>query len=155
MTISIKNLRNHPSLITWCAGNEFSPEKPGNKDLAEIAERLVAEFDCTRLFWLSSPNPPISSPLYPFSLPLDPFSLPIDPRGDRHPYIYGSGYDFTWHKKFEDIEMASEFGIPLFCSRHKESSESSCLKKNLKKFPLKSFTKNRIALLSIIGRKSI
>lgn len=49
---SILRLRNHPSLIRWCGGNEFNPDSTGdeNKTIIDMFEECVAKYDGTRLF---------------------------------------------------------------------------------------------------------
>ena len=49
---SILRLRNHPSLIRWCGGNEFNPDSTDNdnKLIVDMFEESVAKYDGTRLF---------------------------------------------------------------------------------------------------------
>ena len=49
---SILRLRNHPSLIRWCGGNEFNPDAADNdnKKIVDMFEESVAKYDGTRLF---------------------------------------------------------------------------------------------------------
>lgn len=49
---SILRLRNHPSLIRWCGGNEFNPDDTGsdNKKIVDTFEQCVAKYDGSRLF---------------------------------------------------------------------------------------------------------
>lgn len=47
---NIKRLRNHPSLTTWCGGNEIDPDSPQNMPIIQLASRLFEEFDGTREF---------------------------------------------------------------------------------------------------------
>lgn len=49
---SILRLRNHPSLIRWCGGNEFNPDATGDdtKAIVDMFEQSVAKYDGTRLF---------------------------------------------------------------------------------------------------------
>ena len=49
---SILRLRNHPSLIRWCGGNEFNPDATDNdnKAIVDMFDECVAKYDGTRLF---------------------------------------------------------------------------------------------------------
>ncbi|MHB1457536.1 MAG: glycosyl hydrolase 2 galactose-binding domain-containing protein [Armatimonadota bacterium] len=49
---SILRLRNHPSLIRWCGGNEFNPDTTADdtKMIVDMFEECVARYDGTRLF---------------------------------------------------------------------------------------------------------
>ncbi len=49
---SILRLRNHPSLIRWCGGNEFNPDdlSADTKSMVDMFEQSVARYDGTRLF---------------------------------------------------------------------------------------------------------
>lgn len=49
---SICRLRNHPSLIRWCGGNEFNPDVTSDdtKMIVDMFEECVAKYDGTRLF---------------------------------------------------------------------------------------------------------
>ncbi len=49
----IRDLRNHPSLVLWCGGNEFSPRRNG--PLVTTLQRAVAAEDPTRPFLPASP----------------------------------------------------------------------------------------------------
>jgi beta-mannosidase len=64
----IFSLRNHPSLAVWSGGNEFNPYSTGNAATIGIAERLVTDFDGTRLFTRACPDP---ADLHPYP-DLDP-----------------------------------------------------------------------------------
>jgi beta-mannosidase len=50
----VRQLRHHPSLITWCGGNEFSPRR--NRPLLQTLTRLVVREDGTRPFIPVSPG---------------------------------------------------------------------------------------------------
>ncbi len=50
-------LRNHQSLAVWCGGNEFNPYDPSNTAVTGITERTVRDFDGTRLFTRTTPDP--------------------------------------------------------------------------------------------------
>lgn len=52
---SILRLRNHPSLVLWCGGNEFDPDNPSNKPLVDSLEKLCRTLDGTRPFHRASP----------------------------------------------------------------------------------------------------
>jgi beta-mannosidase len=49
----VRDLRRHPSLALWCAGNEFSPQRNG--PLVGTLRRTVAAEDPTRPFLAASP----------------------------------------------------------------------------------------------------
>lgn len=53
---NIFRLRNHPSLVVWCGGNEFNPYSPGNAATIGILERNIRWFDPSRLFLRASPD---------------------------------------------------------------------------------------------------
>ncbi len=52
---TVKALRGHPSLVVWCAGNEYSPRR--NRPLVARLARAVDEHDGTRPFRPPSPGP--------------------------------------------------------------------------------------------------
>ncbi|MEW5719395.1 MAG: glycoside hydrolase family 2 TIM barrel-domain containing protein [Chloroflexota bacterium] len=49
----VRALRNHPSLVVWCGGNEFSPR--GNQPLVKKLRGVVKDKDGTRPFKPASP----------------------------------------------------------------------------------------------------
>ncbi|MBD3266506.1 hypothetical protein GF373_07530 [bacterium] len=53
---NIFRIRNHPSLATYCGGNEFNPYSFGNTTSIGILERALSEFDSTRPFLRTSPD---------------------------------------------------------------------------------------------------
>ena len=53
----IFRLRNHSSLAVWCGGNEFNPYDKGNTASIGIVERSVRDFDGTRMFLRTTPDP--------------------------------------------------------------------------------------------------
>jgi beta-mannosidase len=53
---NIFRLRNHPSLVVWCGGNEFNPYSYGNAASIGILERNLRIFDNTRLFVRTTPD---------------------------------------------------------------------------------------------------
>lgn len=53
---NITRLRNHPSLVVWCGGNEFNPYSFGNAASIGILERNLKIFDPDRLFLRTSPD---------------------------------------------------------------------------------------------------
>lgn len=53
---NIFRLRNHPSLVVWCGGNEFNPYSYGNAASIGILERNLKIFDNTRLFVRTTPD---------------------------------------------------------------------------------------------------
>ncbi len=50
----VRQLRHHPSLILWCGGNEFSPER--NRPVIETMRRVVMDQDGARPFQEASPS---------------------------------------------------------------------------------------------------
>lgn len=55
MRRNICRLRNHPSLVMWCGGNEFDPDVPENKPVVDEIEALCAELDPAREFHRACP----------------------------------------------------------------------------------------------------
>lgn len=53
---NIQRLRNHPSLVVWCGGNEFNPYSYGNAASIGILERSLRTFDPSRLFVRTTPD---------------------------------------------------------------------------------------------------
>lgn len=53
---NIFRLRNHPSLVVWCGGNEFNPYSYGNAASIGILERNLRTFDDSRLFVRTTPD---------------------------------------------------------------------------------------------------
>ena len=53
---TIFRLRNHPSLVFWCGGNEFAPDDRANADLVFMLDRYVRMLDGTRPFMGASPD---------------------------------------------------------------------------------------------------
>ena len=53
---NITRLRNHPSLVIWCGGNEFNPYSSGNAKSIGILERNLDIFDKSRLFVRTTPD---------------------------------------------------------------------------------------------------
>lgn len=53
---SICRLRNNPSLVVWCGGNEFNPYSYGNASSIGIIERNLRIFDNSRLFVRTTPD---------------------------------------------------------------------------------------------------
>lgn len=53
---NILRLRNHPSLVVWCGGNEFNPYSNGNASSIGILERNLDVFDPGRFFVRTTPD---------------------------------------------------------------------------------------------------
>jgi beta-mannosidase len=53
---NIFRLRNHPSLVMWCGGNEFNPYSNGNAASVGIIERNLDIFDNIRFFVRTTPD---------------------------------------------------------------------------------------------------
>jgi len=49
----VRDLGHHPSLVLWCGGNEYSPER--NAHLVGVLQRVVRQEDPTRPFLAASP----------------------------------------------------------------------------------------------------
>jgi beta-mannosidase len=82
----IFRLRNHPALAVWCGGNEFNPYSFGEATVNGIVARSVQDFDGTRLFTRTTPDP-----------------------GDLHPY---PDMDPTWYSRaYGLVPFVSETGI--------------------------------------------
>jgi beta-mannosidase len=83
---TIFRLRNHPALAVWCGGNEFNPYDAGNSAAIGIVERSVRDFDGTRMFIRTTPDP-----------------------GDVHIYY---DQDPTWYgHRYKTVPYISETGI--------------------------------------------
>lgn len=54
---NIFRIRNHPALAIYCGGNEFNPYSVGNTATIGVLERSVKDFDGTRLFLRTTPDP--------------------------------------------------------------------------------------------------
>lgn len=52
---NIFRLRNHPSLVLWCGGNEFCAETTDSAPLVVIVANLIRNLDGSREFLESSP----------------------------------------------------------------------------------------------------
>jgi beta-mannosidase len=50
----VRDLRLHPSLVLWCGGNEFSPER--NRPVVDVLRRSVSKLDPGRPFLAASPG---------------------------------------------------------------------------------------------------
>jgi beta-mannosidase len=82
----IFRLRNQPSLAVWSGGNEFNPYSFGNATSIGVLERSVADFDGTRLFTRTTPDP-----------------------GDLHPY---PDMDPTWYSQvYRLVPFVTETGM--------------------------------------------
>jgi beta-mannosidase len=53
-TAITQTLRNHPSVVLWCGGNEFIPRL--NRHVTNVLREVVAKHDGTRPFKLASPS---------------------------------------------------------------------------------------------------
>ncbi len=83
---NIFRLRNHTSLAVWCGGNEFNPYTPGNTAMEGIIERDVRDFDPSRMFIRTTPDP-----------------------GDVHIYY---DQDPTWYlHRYQTVPYISETGV--------------------------------------------
>lgn len=50
----VRTLRNHPSIVLWCGGNEFIPR--ANRHIIDLMRDAVAKYDGTRPFKPASPS---------------------------------------------------------------------------------------------------
>jgi beta-mannosidase len=82
---NIFRLRNQPSLVMWCGGNEFNPYSFGNAASIGILERNLRIFDPTRTFLRASPD-----------------------AGSIHSY---PDFDPSWYKGYELVPFVAETGI--------------------------------------------
>ncbi|MFC2023768.1 glycoside hydrolase family 2 TIM barrel-domain containing protein [Chloroflexota bacterium] len=82
----VRDLRNHPSVVIWCGGNEFSPRR--NKPLIRVIKQVVATLDPGRPF------------------------LPASPRGgDRHNWDVWHHFEPPSTYRQDQSAFASEFGL--------------------------------------------
>jgi beta-mannosidase len=82
----VRQLRNHPSVVLWCGGNEFSPTR--NRGVVEALRQAVAENDGTRPFREASPV-----------------------RGDRHNWRVWHAKAPLAEYRHDLSQFASEFGL--------------------------------------------
>ena len=82
----VRQLRNHPSLILWCGGNEFSYKR--NRRLVGTLEAIVEQEDGTRPFRKSSPG-----------------------RGDRHNWVVWHAKAPARDYREDRSQFVSEFGL--------------------------------------------
>ncbi|MHA1299085.1 MAG: glycoside hydrolase family 2 protein [Candidatus Helarchaeota archaeon] len=104
----VLELRNHPSLVVWCGGNEFNAKD--NKHIIDILEKTIQEFDPSRVFIKTSPyggdihNYDIWHGMAPYSRYLD----------DDHPFCSEFGMssfpNISTIKKFLPEDEMKPFG---------------------------------------------
>ena len=82
----VRDLRAHPSLVLWCGGNEFSPER--NKPVVNALRRSVNRRNPDRPFLAASPA-----------------------EGDSHNWKVWHGYHPPSAYRHDDALFASEFGL--------------------------------------------
>ena len=82
----VRDLRLHPSLVLWCGGNEFSPER--NRPVVDVLRRSVSELDPTRPFLPASPSD-----------------------GDSHNWKVWHGFHPPSAYRDDEALFASEFGL--------------------------------------------
>jgi len=85
-TSIVRQLRNHPSLIVWCGGNEFSYRR--NRRLVDRLEAIVRKEDGTRPFRKTSPR-----------------------RGDKHNWLVWHGKAPILDYRKDPSPFVSEFGL--------------------------------------------
>ncbi|GAB3710372.1 glycoside hydrolase family 2 protein [Spirosoma flavus] len=113
---NIVRLRNHPSLVVWCGGNEFNAYSAGNAKTIGILERNLDIFDKSRFFVRTTPDdgslhvyPDMDPAWYNRSYRLDPW---ISETG-MHSIPEAAGfYEVIDRKEFTDLGKmwAKEFG---------------------------------------------
>lgn len=82
----VRALRNHPSLLLWCGGNEFSPSR--NRPAVRILAEVAAAEDGARRWLPASPGP-----------------------GDAHNWLVWHGQAPLADYRQEQAAMVSEFGL--------------------------------------------
>ncbi|MDW8319075.1 MAG: glycoside hydrolase family 2 TIM barrel-domain containing protein [Anaerolineae bacterium] len=82
----VRALRNHPSLMLWCGGNEFSPRR--NRAAVETLAEVAAAEDGSRRWLPASPGP-----------------------GDAHHWLVWHGFANLAAYREERAAMVSEFGL--------------------------------------------
>ncbi|QNL47952.1 beta-mannosidase [Olivibacter sp. SDN3] len=101
---NIIRLRNHPSLVVWCGGNEFNPYSFGNAASIGILERNLTIFDPSRLFLRTSPDGG-SAHVYP---DMDPNWYKVSYRNE--PWIAETGmHSMPEAKLFYELVDSNEF----------------------------------------------
>jgi beta-mannosidase len=82
----VRQLRNHPSLLMWCGGNEFNLKR--NSEIVEIITKQVGVLDGTRRFHPVSPS-----------------------HGDSHNWIVWHGKGNLEDYLDDEAPLISEFGL--------------------------------------------
>ena len=82
----VRAVRNHPSVVVWCGGNEFNPDR--NRPVVDAVARAVAIEDGTRPFRAASPGP-----------------------GERHHWRVWHGKANVADYRLERAPLVSEFGL--------------------------------------------
>jgi len=85
-TAIVRQVRNHPSLVLWCGGNEFSYRR--NRRIVDTLEEVVAAEDGTRPFRKTSPG-----------------------RGDTHNWLVWHGKAPISEFQKDNSPFVSEFGL--------------------------------------------
>jgi beta-mannosidase len=85
-TAIVRQLRNHPSLVLWCGGNEFSYRR--NRRIVDTLKEIVAAEDGTRPFRKTSPG-----------------------RGDAHNWLVWHGKAPVSEFQKDNSPFISEFGL--------------------------------------------
>jgi beta-mannosidase len=82
----VRDLRHHPSVVLWCGGNEFEPER--NRPLVSTLQCAIADEDATRPFLPASPA-----------------------NGDSHFWNVWHGFASPTEYLDDETLFASEFGM--------------------------------------------
>jgi beta-mannosidase len=82
----VRAVRNHPSVVVWCGGNEFNPDR--NRPVVDALARAVAVEDGTRPFRAASPG-----------------------AGERHNWRVWHGKANVADYRLERAALVSEFGL--------------------------------------------
>lgn len=86
---NIFRIRNHPSLIVYCGGNEFPPCSAGNNAALFVIQRNVEDLDPSRIFFRTTPD-----------------------KGSYHGY---RNMDAAWIRKiFKELPFMAESGTHCF-----------------------------------------
>lgn len=118
---NIFRLRNHPSLVVWCGGNEFNPYSYGNAASIGILERSLQTFDDTRMFVRTTPDagsmhtyPDMDPAWYGPNFRNDPWISETGMHSMPEPYLF---YELVDKKEYFDLGRMWDTG---FARKHPE-----------------------------------
>ncbi len=99
---AVKTIRNHPSLVIWCGGNEYTYKE--NKKLIDMLQQICKEYGASRSF---IPISDIDRRYYPKGNWL----IPEEHKGDYHSWdIWARFAPITDYSKDKSL-FTSEFGL--------------------------------------------